>query len=109
MIKVIDSFDTINPPEAKNPFEDKTLNKMEKLNTDLQEQAATILQTCKVKLNTKGEDMDLFELKDIAKITLDIHKAFFSDKSSAVTINNVQQNISNTQLNHFKGIMRTEI
>lgn len=108
MIKVIDSFDTINPPDVKMP-EMPAVSKMDKLNADLQEQAQTIILTCKAKLAASGEDIDIAELKEIAKISIDLQKAFFSEKSAAVQINNVQQNISNTQLNYFKGIMRTEI
>ena len=110
MIEVIDSFYTMNPPEPKmDLFDGKELTKLEKLNEELQDQAAIIVQTCKTKLHCAGEDIDLNELKDITKIALDVQKAFFSDKNNAVTINNIQQNISNTQLNHFKGLLQNEI
>ena len=109
MITVIDSFDTINPPEPKSLFIDRTLTIKEQLSEDLQSVALKIVTICSIKVKEHGEDMEIETLKEVAKVAIDIQKAFFDNKQSNFTVNNVQNNISNTQLNHFKGIMQNEI
>lgn len=100
LITVIDSFNTMDLAELPD-----TSNLT--LNDDLKSIASTIVQVCKCKLRTEGEDIDLFTLKEVAKVALDVQKAFFDNKSTNVQVNNV--NISNNQLNYFKGIMKNEI
>lgn len=100
LIKVIDSFDTMNPPDID-------IKPTSTLKEDLHDVANQMVSVCKIKLRDEGEDMDLATLKEIAKVALDIQKAFFDNKAPAVQVNNM--NVSNTTLNHFKGIMRTEI
>lgn len=112
LAKVIDSFDTLYLPELKLPvdvFDGVKLTKTEQLNEDLQAVASSIVTICKTRIRDESEDIDLKTLQDIAKITLDVQKAFFDNKQTNVQVNNIQNNISNSQLNHFKGIMQNEI
>ena len=70
LITVIDSFNTMDLaelPELPNIL----------LNDELKDIASTIVQMCKCKLKTEGEDIDLLTLKEVARVALDVQKAFF--------------------------------
>lgn len=104
IIKVIDSFDTTNPPPPAI-----SASTLDTLSDDLKGVATSIVSICKLKIQEQGEDMDIATLKEVAKVALDVQKAFYDNKQTNVQVNNIQNNISNTQLNYFKGIMRNEI
>lgn len=109
IIDIIDSFTTMDEPKLPDIFDGQELTKTQKLSEELQQVASNIVQICKIKVNNNGEDMDLAMLKEVSKITIDVQRAFFDNKQTNVQVNNNIQQISNTQLNHFRGLLRDEI
>lgn len=79
----------------------------EQIKEDLQTAARALSKFCAERLQSEISYMEIKELKDLAKIAIDLQRAFFG--SSDVTINNVQQNISQTNLQMFKQSIRDEI
>lgn len=106
---IIDSFTTMDEPKLPDIFDGCTLTNSQKLNEDLRQVASNIVKICKIKINNDGEDMDLATLKEVSKIALDVQRAFFDNKQTNVQVNNNIQQISNTQLNYFRGLLQDEI
>lgn len=83
------------------------LSKSDELKQNIENAASLIARVASERLAHEIHGMDIKEIKDLAKLVLDIQRAFFS--SSDITINNVQNNISQTNLNFFKSSLRDEI
>lgn len=81
-------------------------SELESMREDLLKASKTLTRACEMKLEHLSS-LDIKELKDIAKVILDLQSTYFSKPE--VVVNNYQQNISNTQLNFFKSIMKDEI
>lgn len=101
--EIVESITTF-PYETK---EEQVVLTDEQIRDDLQTAARAISKFCAERLQTEISYMEIKELKDLAKIAIDLQRAFFG--SSDITINNVQNNISQTQLQMFKQSIRDEI
>lgn len=100
---IIETHTTL-PYETEEKIE---LPSDEQLRDDLRTAALAISKFCADRLNNEIDYMETKELKDLAKLAIDLQRAFFG--SSDITINNVQQNISQTHLQMFKQSLRDEI
>lgn len=87
--------------EVKEPLTD------EQIKEDLQTAARALSKFCAERLQSEISYMEIKELKDLAKIAIDLYRAFLG--SSDITINNIQQNVSQTQLQMFKQSIKNEI
>lgn len=101
--EVIETHTTL-PYEIEEP---KVQLTDEQIRDDLQTAARALSKFCAERLQSEISYMEIKELKDLAKIAIDLQRAFFG--SSDITINNVQNNISQTQLQMFKQSIRDEI
>lgn len=84
----------------------QTMNK-EQIKQSLETAAVTLSKFCASELANGISSMDIKEIKDLSKMLIDLQRAFFGNEG--VTVNNIQQNISNTQLNFFKQSLKNEI
>lgn len=66
----------------------------------------TLTKACEAKL-AGVDSLEYKELKALADIIKDLQNAYFGRPE--VVVQNIQNNISNTQLNFFKSIMQNEI
>lgn len=66
----------------------------------------TLTKACEAKL-ASAESLEYKELKALADIIKDLQNAYFGRPE--VVVQNIQNNISNNQLNFFKSIMQNEI
>lgn len=83
------------------------ITKSDELKQNIENAASLIAKVASDRLANEIYSMDTKEIKDLAKLVLDIQRAFFG--SNDITINNIQNNISQTKLNYFKSSLKDEI
>lgn len=74
------------------------------LTAELKDTALSIVMTCKAKLKTYGEDINLTELQAITKIIRDMQTSFVDPKTAVQA--NTQINISGSQIAFFQGLLK---
>lgn len=105
-VQVLDSFNTLEMEISGKTEVSSTLTK-EQIKQDLETAAVALSRFCASELANGISSMKIKEIKDLSRMIIDIQRAFFGNEG--VTINNIQQNISNTQLNFFKQSLKNEI
>lgn len=105
-VEILDSFNTLEM-EIESANQDNAVVTKEQIKQDLETAAVALSKFCASELANGISSMEIKEIKDLSRMIIDIQRAFFGNEG--VVINNIQQNISNTQLNFFKQSLKNEI
>lgn len=105
-VEILDSFNTLEM-EIESANQDNSVVTKEQIKQDLETAAVALSKFCASELANGISSMEIKEIKDLSRMIIDIQRAFFGNEG--VVINNIQQNISNTQLNFFKQSLKNEI
>lgn len=105
-VEILDSFNTLEM-EIESANQGNEVVTKEQIKQDLETAAVALSKFCASELANGISSMEIKEIKDLSRMIIDIQRAFFGNEG--VVINNIQQNISNTQLNFFKQSLKNEI
>lgn len=105
-VEILGSFNTLEM-EISSGSQGKEVVTKEQIKQDLETAAVALSKFCASELANGISSMEIKEIKDLSRMIIDIQRAFFGNEG--VVINNIQQNISNTQLNFFKQSLKNEI